>query len=537
MIPNVPKPFPDELLHSILARYYWIVRAPSFARIARRLFGTHRGIMHIDFPKRLGLFHSQLPIADCHDPLDVVHNHTMLPLYSHFLAPERVTILQNALVDAKAYGTKLRSGSLSHKMPPARYLRYCPRCAEEERLRSGEAYWHRLHQVAGVQVCPFHRVFLQESIVPRSFAHVSEQFVAAEDIIQPMHLRQIDENNPDHLVLLRLATNSAWLLLNPSRGNDADSLTSRYTHYLVKAGYCGSKSQIRRSKIKSAIERRYSASLLNTLHCNLSYSTSSTWLGTVVKSQRHVTDPMRHLLLMDFLALTPEQFFATRETIRVQVCAPKCEENVFSGGDAASANQARKSQRIDPQKRRDQWIALRTEFPLASLSEMQRRSQSCYRALMREDRDWLREHSPPKKERTTHVDWGARDRLLAEGVEKARDEILSSPGPLERISAAAIARKIGAFPLIQKSIAKLPLTSAALLANTESILAFALRRIAWAASRMRDEGSRIMKTNLKLRSGVRRMDLSRNPNVIEAVQAEIGMGFVHSRKQVERSVS
>lgn len=34
-----------------------------------------------------------------------------------------------------------------------RYLKYCPICAEEDRQKYGEAYWHRSHQIAKLPKC------------------------------------------------------------------------------------------------------------------------------------------------------------------------------------------------------------------------------------------------------------------------------------------------------------------------------------------------------------------------------------------------
>lgn len=44
-------------------------------------------------------------------------------------------------------------------------LRYCPACAANDREQYGEAYWHRIHQLIGIQVCPVHRCYLMDSSV------------------------------------------------------------------------------------------------------------------------------------------------------------------------------------------------------------------------------------------------------------------------------------------------------------------------------------------------------------------------------------
>ena len=45
------------------------------------------------------------------------------------------------------------------------FLRYCPACIIEDRLRVNEAYWHQAHQLYGVKYCPFHGMPLRNSPV------------------------------------------------------------------------------------------------------------------------------------------------------------------------------------------------------------------------------------------------------------------------------------------------------------------------------------------------------------------------------------
>lgn len=44
-----------------------------------------------------------------------------------------------------------------------RFLRYCPMCAKEDREKYGETYWHRIHQIEGIQICRKHGCYLCES--------------------------------------------------------------------------------------------------------------------------------------------------------------------------------------------------------------------------------------------------------------------------------------------------------------------------------------------------------------------------------------
>ena len=45
----------------------------------------------------------------------------------------------------------------------ARRLRYCPQCFDEDIATYGEPYWHRLHQIPGIAVCPRHDCWLADT--------------------------------------------------------------------------------------------------------------------------------------------------------------------------------------------------------------------------------------------------------------------------------------------------------------------------------------------------------------------------------------
>jgi hypothetical protein len=46
-----------------------------------------------------------------------------------------------------------------------RFLKYCPLCAVEDRKTYGETFWHRVHQIRNLTICPTHNCLLQTSSV------------------------------------------------------------------------------------------------------------------------------------------------------------------------------------------------------------------------------------------------------------------------------------------------------------------------------------------------------------------------------------
>src|SRR5258707_529671 len=77
------------------------------------------------------------------------------------------------------------------------FLRRCPDCVKSDRQQYGEAYWHRLHQVPGVRICPIHDCVLEDSAVP---AHKLTSFITAEAANRGENVDSNQIDSLDHLI-------------------------------------------------------------------------------------------------------------------------------------------------------------------------------------------------------------------------------------------------------------------------------------------------------------------------------------------------
>lgn len=95
---------------------------------------------------------------------EIVENHTMFPYYGRFLNQDRRERAFNSLVSMGGNYRYLLAIPKS-KDGTGRYLRYCPLCVIDDREQYGETYWHRHHQITGVNICPKHKCYLISSDV------------------------------------------------------------------------------------------------------------------------------------------------------------------------------------------------------------------------------------------------------------------------------------------------------------------------------------------------------------------------------------
>ena len=159
----LPKPYPDELLYSWFARYYVRSGYISYRFVAEDLYVNPCTKPNPEFWNKL----KDGAIAGINRYMsleDVIMKHTMFPQNARFLPQERKKKAFDLLLEMnKEYNNALYI-KRGHGMK-TRWLRYCPICASEDRASVGEMYWHREHQLIGVDICTKHNCRLINSNV------------------------------------------------------------------------------------------------------------------------------------------------------------------------------------------------------------------------------------------------------------------------------------------------------------------------------------------------------------------------------------
>ena len=180
MIAYLPAAYPDELLYSQLARYYTKSGHMAYAFAAEELFASKTVRPDMDFinsytPAAVQAITRKMPMEA------VIEKHTMFPCYGRFLPKERRQRAFQSLVSMKGNYHNLLPIPQS-KNGKGRCLHYCPACVANDREQYGEAYWHRIHQMIGIYVCPVHRCYLMDSGVTIS-GKATPSLKTAEEII------------------------------------------------------------------------------------------------------------------------------------------------------------------------------------------------------------------------------------------------------------------------------------------------------------------------------------------------------------------
>ena len=181
MITFFPDFYPDELVYSLLSRYYSKSGYSAYIFAAEDLYKNKLIKPDIEFLNPLKK--EAIDIITQNTSMgSVIKDHTMFPYYGRFIKQER---------RLKAYETLLNmNGSVynllaipTNKNNQKRYLRYCPYCVEEDREKYGETYWHRKHQIPAINICPIHFCKLINTTVEIS-SKISPSLISADEFVK-----------------------------------------------------------------------------------------------------------------------------------------------------------------------------------------------------------------------------------------------------------------------------------------------------------------------------------------------------------------
>lgn len=158
-----PEVYPDELVYSLLARFYvksgYLALTYALEDLYIHRYTTPDTEFLNEFRPDMVETLIRQNSLEC-----LVLEHTMFPSYGRFLPGERKKAAYQALLCMKGNFNNLLAIPKNQR-GEGRYLRYCPLCAKEDRERYGETYWYRLHQIQGVDICHRHRCYLKGSQV------------------------------------------------------------------------------------------------------------------------------------------------------------------------------------------------------------------------------------------------------------------------------------------------------------------------------------------------------------------------------------
>lgn len=150
---KLPEGYPDEWFYSILARYMKSYGELEASFVIRKLLNQPRSAVSLR-GKEIFKYLDNTP-TESRSLEFFIKNHTFVPFIKRYHSKSsKINLYKNL------HQKKIRFGRFSVQQ---KCLRYCPLCVEEDIKKYGETYWHRLHQIPGVNYCSLHDCSLENS--------------------------------------------------------------------------------------------------------------------------------------------------------------------------------------------------------------------------------------------------------------------------------------------------------------------------------------------------------------------------------------
>ncbi|MYL34961.1 hypothetical protein GLW05_15360 [Pontibacillus yanchengensis] len=299
MIGFFPKLYKDETLYSWLARYHIRSNNSSYKSTLSDLFMKDTIVAITDFPCNLQTLCTE--IGDMYKPRYLINQHTPLPYYSPFIKRgnyEKIIDLMESTNKNRVYAVL---GLPAGNVPYPRHLRYCATCFIEDVNQYGEPYWHRIHQIPGVHICPHHLEILSESSVLSKRTVSNQKFHAlSESINSPIHRNNL-YSDKENEVLEVVALNSLKLLQEEINPIGLPNLRNYYISKLHDKELMTATSRIKFQELLPRFINFYGKNTLKLFGSNLNIDDKDTWLHRLLRKPKSSCHPIRHILFNTFL--------------------------------------------------------------------------------------------------------------------------------------------------------------------------------------------------------------------------------------------
>ena len=150
---QLPSPFPDEILFSRLVRHL-MMSGLSIDCYLKSVFGNRKVSIHPYLTSGLDLI-SKLSKETSEE---LLYQQTLAPLFIYYLPNQRPSITSGVATNSSK---AIRSCQLvCFREKEKLTIKFCASCAKEDARNYGVSYWHRSHQILGIESCPKHKIKL-----------------------------------------------------------------------------------------------------------------------------------------------------------------------------------------------------------------------------------------------------------------------------------------------------------------------------------------------------------------------------------------
>lgn len=537
MMHYFPKPYPDELLYSIIARYCIQSGNTNVIYSSEDIFGRENRNLAIspELPGNIDLLVSNLPESTKLTSDLFIYNSTLFPYIAAFLPEDRAREVYNIMRAGQTSVIYNKSGLVSGSIKSSRMFRFCPKCIEEDTRKYGEAYWHRSHQVTGVFMCPIHKEPIYDSDIPYRGNYRMNYIAASKDVCTvelPINYRA---ETTEKLILI--AEDIHEILNRPFKYQPLMKKKFLYMESLIEKKIANMISMVHQKRLRKELIDFWGTDVLEMVQSPIEEDKECQWLNILTWEQENISLPIRHILLMRFLGIRIDDFSSdlpekthkeiwneklvklakertsitkmaimldsTKKTVRNQMLKMRIEQywnsNTDESVDFNYSESIECKQKLERTK--EEWQEIQNDNPNLSRNQLRKLKPALYNRLVKYDRQWLLSHSKAMGEIKENIDWVKRDKELLIQVQAIVESMHT--GRPEHVQWHSIGGRLGINGWFGKNRNRLPLVKEYLENHIETMQEFHLRRIDWAIKELEYENEVITPNKLLEKAGVK----------------------------------
>ncbi|KOA19829.1 hypothetical protein CLHOM_19180 [Clostridium homopropionicum DSM 5847] len=299
MINYIPRIYDDELFYSFVARYSEISGDTNLKNILKDFFGSKTITPYVQFPCNISKFCSSV-FEDLNLNADIIiSGHTMFPIYEPFLTTSRKKEILEDMKFSNGQRIGFLLGIQAGAIFSTKELKYCPLCVREDVNSSGEAYFHRGHQVDGILVCHKHGCKI------KTYTYGKDNYISRLKYIS-LNPKYTDKdvnyyNEQQSAILLKIAKAAFLLLKNSNNQYEINIINKKYKVLLKQKGLLTISREIRQDKTVRFFKMYYGDEILNIMNLNFNVDSDSSWIRNILRNNKRIINPIKHIMLILFL--------------------------------------------------------------------------------------------------------------------------------------------------------------------------------------------------------------------------------------------
>lgn len=297
--------YKDELVYSSISRLCYYTPVTSSKELLENVFCDQNSIPSLNIGSHLERLATN--INGCYTAEQLISNHTIYPYYEAFLPANRQKQLLHIIKSENGQGLYTMLGTVAGGICKKNGIYYCPQCVKADEEAYGECYIHREHQLEGVLVCPHHGVYLKKYKLDRSNSSRNEFIRLDSKNIEKESVAAVDFD--DVKESLHKLSQMAYRLLVMSKHTNQQEVIRTYKRILLQKGFVNISGRVKQKELYEAFISFYDKKVLQLLESDIDNDYEFNWLRVITRNSKRTVHPIRHLLLINFLGLTVEEFF------------------------------------------------------------------------------------------------------------------------------------------------------------------------------------------------------------------------------------